>query len=373
MEYKQSWEEYLKEEMAGAAPFLEELGFILDKEQAHIGGERFLMSRNKLVLMGRRKDAGKRVIIKVSSDPEEGREIKRERELKKTLRNLGFAYKTFLFPEEILFLKRGKYFIYATAYIEQDNPFLARPLEEQFFLALRLLETQEGFHATASSHMRKIKGKFRKSSTNESFAFDTDEYLSLFEGFKKSVIENELENEKTASVMLSAQKILFENREAIERYCGFLTHADFVPHNMRVSGKDVYLLDYTSLHFGNKYESWARFLNFMILYNRPLEKALADYVRVNRGEDEYLVLRLMRIYKLGMLLKFYTDALAKTAGNLRELSRLRVAFWTDVLQSIIDDKPLLEEKVAQYVKQRDFLRTEDEKKRQKEIGHIVSK
>ena len=81
-----------------------------------------------------------------------------------------------------------------------------------------------------------------------------------------------------------------EHRTVIERYSGFLTHNDFVPHNLRVSGKEVYLLDYSSMLFGNKYESWARFLNFMIHHNRPLELALANYVRTNRGEEEYLEL-----------------------------------------------------------------------------------
>ena len=39
----------------------------------------------------------------------------------------------------------------------------------------------------------------------------------------------------------------------------------------------------------------------MVHHNPDLEKILSEYVRANRGEEEYLSLRLMRVYKLGFL------------------------------------------------------------------------
>jgi len=365
IESQQDWDTYLKKEISGVTPFLKELGFALEDEQVHIGGERYLMSGHKIVLIGYRLSDKKRVIIKISSDLEKGREIEKERELRKILLNLNFAYKTFLFPEELVFIRRGKYVIYITAYIEQENPFLGRSLEEQFFLALRAFEAQEGAQATASSHIKIIKGKFREVGAKE--------YLSSFQEFKKTSLANEPGNKKIAEVMSRAEELFSKNFVPIERYSRFLTHTDFVPHNFRVSGRDIYLLDHLSMYFGNKYEGWARFLNFMTLYNRPLELALADYVRQNRGEEEYLVLRLMRVYKIGFLLKYYSDALARTTGDLHTIARLGIDFWTDALQSIIDENILPEEIIRVYNKKRDSLRSEEEKKRQKEIGHTASR
>ncbi|MBI4692184.1 MAG: hypothetical protein HY773_01950 [Candidatus Terrybacteria bacterium] len=372
-EYKQEWDMYLKKEIAEITPFLTELGFVLDVEQPHVGGERYLMSGRKIILIGYRKSDGKKAIIKISSDPLEKNEIERERNLREILLNLNFSYKTFLFPEELVFARRGKYVIYATAYIEQENPFLGRSLEEQFFLALRIFEAQEGFHATASSHIKKIKGKFRKSNVHELFASNAREYMLSFEKFEKSVLANDPDNKRVAEVIGRAKEIIFKNHVAIERYSSFLTHADCAPHNLRVSVKDIYLLDYTSMHFGNKYEGWARFLNFMVIFNQPLEIALVDYVRQNRGEEEYLVLRLMRMYKICFLLKYYTEALTKTSGDLHEIARLGVEFWTDALQSIIDNEVLPEEKIRLFNQKRELLRSEEEKKRQKEIGHSASR
>ena len=48
----------------------------------------------------------------------------------------------------------------------------------------------------------------------------------------------------------------------------------------------MYLLDHSSLRFGNKYEGWARFRNFTTFYNRPLEEALLLYMRNNRAEEK---------------------------------------------------------------------------------------
>lgn len=356
---KQKWKEYCERELVGVTAVLKEEGFVLEKKQVHIEGERYLMSGRKLVLLATDSKSGKRVVIKVSSERDGMREIEAEREARETLRTLRFAYHTLASPEEIFYTKEGGRVIFVTAYIEQDKNFLARPTPEQFSLALQALKMQEGIHATTYSHTRTIKNIFGMWGARN--------YLDSFAAFCITAATNDASNHALADILLRAQKLLEKKKGNIEQYCGFLTHTDFVPHNLRVAGNTMYLLDYASLRFGNKYESWARFLNFMLLHNRPLEQALLQYVRDNRAEEEYLSLRLMRVYKLGQLLEYHAGTLSKTEGDLHKLSKKRVAFWTEVLLSVIDDKPLPQEVISGYQKNRDSLRSEEEKQRQKEL------
>jgi hypothetical protein len=363
----QVWEEYREQELARTSPILQELGFILDQEQAHIGGERFLMVGErdvggggyKLVLTGTRASDGKRVIIKVSSDAKGKKEIRTERQARETLHALKFAYFTILSPQEILFTERKGITIFITAYIEQEKTFLERPIEEQFSLALVALKTQEGMHAATPSHINFIRDTFG--------IWDADTYLKSFGKFETQAILFHSANPALVETFKKAKSYLQQHRETIEQYCGFLTHADFVPHNLRIEGNTIYLLDYASLHFGNKHESWARFLNFMLLYNRPLEAALLQYVRENRTPEEYFSIRLMRIYKLGFLLSFYAESLDKTSGNLRTLSEKRLDFWRTALESLLTDTPLSQEVIETYKNERDALRSEEEKERQKNL------
>ncbi len=355
---QEGWEKYRKEELKGVLPIITKLGFVLDEEQVQTGGERYLMSGHKLVLIGHRIRDGKRVVIKVSSYPDGIGDIERERNARMTLNILDFALRTFFSPEEILFTSEGLYVISITAFVEQDRPFLTRPLSEQFFLALRAFETQEGVHATTSSHAATIK---------EIFGLVTaDDYLHSFKEFQESTATYDPSNAELKEVMMRAWEFLSSHRTTIERYCGFLTHHDLSLHNFRVVGHDIHLLDHTSIYFGNKYEGWARFLNFMTQYNPALEKMLQEYVRQNRGEEEYLSLRLMRVFKLGLLLQFHTHALSKTSGNLAAITRLRVTFWTEALAAILADSTLSEARVTLFVEQQEALRSEDEKKRNEE-------
>jgi len=354
-----AWEEYRQRELRRGAALLKELGFALDAAQVHTEGERYLMSGKKLVLTGVRIRDGKRVVIKISSEQEGIREIKKEREARETLRTLKFAYRTFRSPEEILYVHCGGYVIFVTVYISQDKNFLDRPLAEQFNLALGAFKAQEGVHATTYSHaavIRKIFGMW-----------DARNYLNSFAEFRASARAHDPGNHELSSVLEKGETFLKEHRETLEQYCGFLTHTDFVPHNVRIVGREVYLLDHSSLRFGNKYESWARFLNFMLLYNRPLELALAKYVLLNRTPEEFESLRLMRVYKIGQLLRYYASTLSKTAGDLHALNRERILFWSRVLQSIIDDTPLSDDVIRNYQQTRDKLRSEEEKNRQKEL------
>ncbi len=361
-EDKLRWEAYREQELQKFLPVLAKLGFVLDDEQVHIGGERYLMSGQKLVLLGRRASHDKRVVIKVSSQPEGIYEIERERACRAALKRIDFAYRTFFLPEDLLFAPSSNHVISITAYIEEKLAFLNHSLEEQFFLALRAFETQEGAQAVARSHAKIIQKTFGMAGARE--------YLESFDAFRKSALAADSNNSELSSIFKRGCEFLTAHKTEIERYSGFLVHTDFIPHNFRVVGRDIYLLDHTSIRFGNKYESWARFLNYMIIYNRPLRSALADYVRQNRGEEEYLNLRLMCIYKIGFLLQFYAATLAKTIGDLNALTRARVSFWTSVCEAILDDAPVSEEMVREYERMRDSLRSAEEQRRQKELGQL---
>jgi hypothetical protein len=128
--------------------------------------------------------------------------------------------------------------------------------------------------------------------------------------------------------------------------------------------------NYATVHFGNKYEGWARFLNFMMIHSPELEKLLIKYIRDSRGENEYLSLRLMRAYKIVFLIDFYARSLPKTTANLHTLTLARIAYWHGALNSILKDEPLPKEVVDQYVKTRNSLRTEEEKTRQKDFNLV---
>lgn len=365
--HKQRWEEYRERELAQVRGLLKNLGFELDEAQVHIGGERYLMMGNrdvggggyKLVLNGKRLSDGKRVIIKFSSDPDGIREMESEHRARHLITNLDFAYHVFSAPQEILYSRTSAYAISIVECIEQEHTFLGRPIEEQFALALRAFKTQEGVHATTYAHAKKIRSALG--------LLNAGEYLRMFSAFKDTATTHAPNNSELGKALSKAQELLKQNKETVEQYCGFLTHADFVPHNLRVADNQIYLLDYASIHFGNKHESWARFLNFMMLHNPPIEQALIQYVRDNRAPEEYLSLRLMRVYKLGFLLQFYASVLNKTSGSTHTLAQERISFWTKALESILDDTPLPEKVISDYQKVRDSLRSEEEKHRQKEL------
>lgn len=367
IEAKKAWEEYRARELKTATSLLQSLGFTLDEKQVHIGGERYLMTGardvggggKKLVLTGRRTSDGKRVVIKISSDAAGMKEIEREHASRIILHSLDFAVYTFSSPEEILYTKKDGHLIFITSYIEEERTFIEHELEEQFFIALQAFETQEGVHATTYAHARTIKEAFGMA--------DASQYLAEFEMFRKNAIESDPDNTELSEAFSKASSFLKENETVIERYAGFLTHSDFSPQNLRVHDHTLFLLDYASIYFGNKYESWARFINFMIHHNPALEHMLVDYVRQNRSGEEYLSLRLMRVYKIGFLLQFYTDALGKTEGNLHTLTRLRVGFWTAAMNAVLADAPVSTDIVDAYRSDLEVLRSDEEKARQREI------
>ncbi len=361
---QQKWAEYRTSEIAAVTPILATLGYTLDHDQRHILGERYLMTGArdvggggyKLVLTG--KDKGStRVIIKVSSDPGGIREIEKERRARRTITNLRFSYHSFRAPREFLHMMRGRHLISVTEYIEQDKTFLERSNEEQFALALRTFKIQEGVHATTYAHAEAIRSVFGM--------VDAADYRASFDDFKKEVAD--AGNQPAVEVLEDAERFLKEETKTIEQYCGFLTHADFVPHNLRIRGDDIYLLDYASIHFGNKYESWGRFTNFMMLYNPVLEGALVQYVKDNRTPEESRSYRCMRAYKLAFLLSYHARSMRKSTGDAHQLAATRLSFWTGALRSMLNGTSLGQPVIDEYIKKRDALRSDEEKIRQQEL------
>ncbi len=349
---KKEWGEYCEQELARLTPILHTLGFLLDEIQPHLGGERHLTrplgAGRKLLLLGRYTSSNKRVVIKASSETLGIKEIEHERVCREILEKISFAYQTFLSPKELLFTRTQGLTILITEFIEQKQSFLERPLSEQFVLALTSFKAQESAHATTYNHVQTIKKTFGEMHAADylvrfkRYADETKAYTSLDQGLE----------------------FLRTNIQTIEQYTGFLTHWDFMPQNIRVVGKDIYLLDHSSIHFGNKYEGWARFINFMALYNPKLGQALVEYVKLNRTPEESLTLTCMRVYRLGELIRFYTGWLPQTEGNLHELAVTRIAFWSDVLQAVLGDTEVTPRTIETYKQKRDSLRSEDEKRRQ---------
>lgn len=330
---------------------LNELGFELEKLQPHINGERKIMAPNKLVLVGRSVKDNRRVIIKMSSLIKGKKEIQEEKRARDTLTSFMFSKETILFPEEVLFGEHKSYLILVTEFIEQKKIFVANSLRKQFSLILKTFESREVFNTTAVGHIQGVLKTFP--------IFDTKSYLTDFNNFCKAV---------GGKTMKDARAVLKDNEEVIEKYCKHLVHTDFAPHNFRIKDDSLYILDCSAFHFGNKYEELARLLNYMVIHNPDLEKLIREFILANRGEGEYLDLRLMRIYKAGFLLKFYSQALKKTSGALYELTSARIDFWNEVLKSLMEDKELDEKILEGYIKDRDALRSEEEKIRQREFA-----
>jgi hypothetical protein len=347
-------------ELEKVGELLKPVGFELEPEQPHISGERFLMMKEKLVLVGKRIHDSKKVIIKVSNEESGKKEIDSEKRTYDFLKKVAFTTEHILLPTPIYYNQLPEnYLVLVTEFIPQEKVFVNHSLEEQFFLILRAFEEQESFHATTFEHMRKIREVFPVSTT--------EEYFQKFNEFIR-IIQKNPQNEHLNVALCDALNILEDYRSSIDTFSNHLTHTDFVPHNFRVHNRKIYMLDLTAVHFGNKYEGWARFLNYMIIHNPPLEKALSDYVRKNRGETDYLNLRLMRIYKIGFLLKYYAESLEKTSGDLKQLTLERINFWHEILKYILEDTEIPHNFVEEYKSKRDTLRSEEEKKRQKEFA-----
>jgi hypothetical protein len=357
------WNSYVQKERALLTPILTARSVTLEERQPHLMGERYLMqaisttSGKKITLLGRTKD-GTRVVIKATSDPAGAQEIEEERRSRRTLSGLVFASYRFHSPKELYYFSAGGMTVSIQEYIEQTSTFLARPLEEQFALALQGFKTQEGAHATTYGHLKRISKVFT--------IWESPQYLLAAQSHIDAVQRTDTEHVTLVTLGLGYEE-LKSHAYTIDQYSGFLTHSDFVPHNIRVADGKLYLLDYSSLRFGNKYESWARFINFMVLHNPPLADLLETYVHDNRSSGEYESLRLMRIYRAIEILAYYAGILEKSEGQTRDLNRARITFWTEVLGSILERRSLAEGAREAYIEIRDTLRSPEEKERQKDL------
>ena len=359
---KNEWESYCTVELGVLEPILNDLGYHIDEDQPHIKGERFLMqavttqSGKKLILTGAHKH-GSSVIIKATRDDAGKKEIEHERTCRDVLNSINFAAEVFHSPKELLHTESHGFLISVQEYIEQPTTFLGHPIETQFSLALNAFKAQEGAHATTHRHIKTIKKAFEIRTV--------DTYLKNFDGFLDTISAKLSDNESLRALLRNTKAELKEHKVTIEQYCGFLTHTDFVPHNIRINDGTIYLLDHSSLAFGNKYEGWARFLNFMVLYNRQLQEGLEQYVADNRAPEEYLSMRLMRLYRLGEIICYYVGTLERSEGDLKVLNKTRVEFWKQVLTYTLDQTQVPENVIATYQQTRDSLRSNDEQARQK--------
>lgn len=357
---EQSWQTNLDSEIETVRGLLRKAGYRLDTQQPHLLGERFLMqnisttSGKKLILVGKDLNHSS-VIIKATSDPAGKQELRHEQQCRTLLETIDFSYQPFTTPEEIAFWEDGPYLISVQTMIEQECQFLDRTIEEQFKFALDAFKTQESARATTSSHYKKI---------SQTFGIRTSaDYLSMAAGFLETMQSASVSKEVLTTCTRAHHKLKTE-RERIEQYCGFLTHTDFVPHNFKISSGQLYLLDTASLEFGNKYESWARFLNFMTLYNHQLERHLVTYVEQNRAPEERQSLQLMRLYRLIEIITYYVTTLQNSTGDLLTLNQARVLFWQDVLLAELENTRVDRSIVESYKILRDRLRTDEEKIRQ---------
>lgn len=339
---------------------LADAGYTLDDQQPHTMGERFLMqnittaSGQKIILLGHNAH-DVRVVIKVALDDAGAAELKHEQSCRNLLSNINFAYEKFYAPVEVAFWTDGPYTISVQEYIQQDQAFTQRPVADQFNYALSAFKTQECARATTESHFKTIARTFGvRTSTN-------------YQAFTKKFLAtaNELTSDGTLlQTLLETQVYLEKNLTRIEQYCGFLTHTDFVPHNFRIADGKLYLLDCASLEFGNKHESWARFLNFMTLYNHELENQLITYVEKNRAPEERESLQLMRLYRLAEIITYYLGRLPASSGDLLTLNQARVDFWHDVLSAERINQRVSRTIVENYCTTRDRLRSAGENIRQ---------
>ncbi|MEY3784102.1 MAG: hypothetical protein RLZZ230_424 [Candidatus Parcubacteria bacterium] len=357
---QQTWKNYLDIELPLISALVAKQGYSLDSDQPHIKGERFLMQAittsggKKIILYGKNK-TGERVVIKATRDADGQAELQHERTCRTLLHKLHFAYDTFHSPRELAYIKQAGFVITINEFIEQASTFLDRPLPEQFSFSLQALQAQERARATTAGHIRSIKQVFNYRTITD--------YLKLHAGFL-TFLQQQKVDARVFELVTAAHAKLTNQQERIEQYCGFLTHTDFVPHNFRIHDDTLYLLDFSSLQFGNKHESWARFLNFMTLYNPELETLLVNYVEQNRAPEERESLQLMRLFRLGEIITYYVKNVTKSDDALQTLNQNRVQFWADVLAAELKNTRVSREVVQAYQTTRDNLRSQEEKERQ---------
>ncbi|MBI5045402.1 MAG: hypothetical protein HZC14_00090 [Candidatus Niyogibacteria bacterium] len=331
----------------------------MEKKQPHISGERAVLSQKSLVLFCAEKSTGNRVVVKCSGHEDGMREIRREKIMRDHLATAKYSTDRPALPKETFFGERDNYIFLATEYVDQERVFVKHDLQQQFFMALNAFERQEAFHATTYEHLSSIK-KIAEIITPEL-------YSEKFGNFIKNANAN-YQNSETLSTLMQAKNLFDQNLNMVRTYSYYLIHEDLVPHNFRIRNSHIHMLDCASLQYGNKYESWARFINYMVIHSPELEKKLLQYIKNSRGEREYLCLRVMRAFKVAQLINYHASLISKVEGNFLQLTKIRLDFWTKVLSKILADEKISSEEHENYTRQRDALRSNEEKERQQEFA-----
>ncbi len=362
----ESWQSFVESETSFFLPILNNLGFEINNDQPHTKGERGAFRAKKIILLGERLSDKLKVVIKCARYKEGKEEILQEKKARGNLKNVDFAYHEFLEPKEIYFEnnKRENYLIQVTEFIHENIQFLDRDPKDQFNIAFRSFITQEGIHAVTAKHNKIIKKLFN--------TFDFEIYKKNLFNYKNKILEF-VNNAEFTDLLNNSEDLFLQNKYRIQQYSGFLTHTDFVPHNFRVRNDDgverVYLLDHSAIIIGNKHDGWARFLNFCVLHSPIIEKWFVQYFKNNRSQEEIESLKLMRIYRLFELVDHHATIYKNTSEvenkELKELSKKRVFFWLELLKAVYENRELDSQIIEDYKNNRDSLRSQSEKERQK--------
>lgn len=335
-------------------------GFTLDETQPHISGERSHMSQNKFVLLGCSNKTNKRVVIKCGNTKDVREEIKIEKEIRDKLEELGDVDSNISMPKECYFKKIGSWLFFIIEFIPQEKVFVAHSLKEQFYTILPILEGYEAFHLTTYKHIRKIHNVCTKYTETEY----SDDVQNFIKDINNSEINQELKNK-----LREIETYWNDHKNIINKLGNNLIHTDFVPHNFRIHNKKIYALDFSAVRFGNKYETWARFLNYMTIHNPDLVEKLTSYLHIYGNINDIESLKMMRLYKILFILRHYArTVLSYAENNEKKLTHIRIAFWFNVLMHTLQNELLPSEKHLAYISKRDSLRSLEEKERQREFS-----
>lgn len=352
---RQKWDEKIKSELPIIRELLSTIGVTLDEIQPNLIGEKFLMKTDKFVLNGVYAPEKARVIVKISNHKAGIKELEADRHIAQVVDKLSFSTEKIKTAKEYFYGDLGGYRVMVQEFLDQPEALIKLKLEDQYYISMRGFSVLESFYLAAKSHYKEVKSHFPILTGKD--------YLKTFSKYLKSV--HKILNDPSVDSKLDDAYSLFKKHlKLIDKYSTYLVHEDFVPHNFRIYNNILYFIDHEALRFGNKYESWARYVNWMLVQNPPMEEKLVQHVQ-KIGPEDYLNLRMMRLLKCAQLITYYAETLAKTSGDTYTLNLRRFNLWLEVLVALTNDRKLHSSFIEEYKQARDVLRTDDEKQRQK--------
>lgn len=329
------------------------MGFTLLRNQPHITGERSILSLNKLVLLGINSKE-KKVVIKTAYKNKGKRELELEQRVRSDIEKLITRHGNgFTVPKEIFYGTGDGFLFFITEYINQKKIFTRHNLDQQFIMLKNIIDS--------------------KKLSKKSFPWPIYTAKIYLTHLKKNIwiISRAYPNKKLTKNLHTVELLFKNKKKVIDKFSNYLIHDDLMPHNFRINNKKIYLLDYSAIAFGNKFSSWARILNYFTFSNPRLEKKITGDFKKNLTIEELECLHLFRLYKAVTLLAYYTKISKDISGKFLKLTKVRIGFWQNFLAKLLDKKLPTKTEIARYIELRDTLRSEEEKKRQKEIGHIT--